>query len=311
MKRLFKNLIIILSIVLLTVAAVEARTNKYAGKNSALFLDIPVDARGAAMGEASVAITEDVSALWWNPAGLGCVKTPQLLFMHNEYIQDLRQEYGAVAIPIKGKIPGVVGFSINYLDYGKLDRITITSGNAGTTTGNFDMNAWAATLAYSNRYNKDLSLGVSVKYIQDKLDTIKGTAWAVDGGLKYWVRSNLALGYSFSNLGSKIKYENESSDLPLTHRIGLGWHALNNKFTAVLDAVYTNRMGWSYNAGGEYWIIPKFAVRGGYLTGRDTKDKYTVGAGFVHKNISLDYSYSPFSDFGSSHKASINISFGN
>ena len=43
----------------------------FAGVRAAEFLTIPVGARGIGMGSAYSAVADDISAIWWNPAGLG------------------------------------------------------------------------------------------------------------------------------------------------------------------------------------------------------------------------------------------------
>ena len=43
----------------------------FVGVRAAEFLEIPVGARGIGMGSAYSAVTDDISSIWWNPAGLG------------------------------------------------------------------------------------------------------------------------------------------------------------------------------------------------------------------------------------------------
>ncbi|MCK4673569.1 hypothetical protein KAT67_06260, partial [candidate division WOR-3 bacterium] len=67
-----KKLIIILLITIINLL--------YAGPGDAgaAFLKIPVDARVCGMGEASVAYIDNASALYYNPAGLGKIKSIEL-----------------------------------------------------------------------------------------------------------------------------------------------------------------------------------------------------------------------------------------
>ena len=58
-----------------------------AGISAFQFLKIGVGARGVAMGESFVAVANDASALFWNPAGL-------VQFNQNEIIFDLLSEFG-------------------------------------------------------------------------------------------------------------------------------------------------------------------------------------------------------------------------
>ena len=55
----------LLAFFLITCPAVPAHATKYAGE----FLKIPVGARAIGMGGAFVAVTDDATAPYWNPAG--------------------------------------------------------------------------------------------------------------------------------------------------------------------------------------------------------------------------------------------------
>ena len=60
-----------------------------AGISTAQFLKIGVGGRASAMGDAFVAVANDVSALYWNPAGLTQFQDNQIIFSHNEWVVDL------------------------------------------------------------------------------------------------------------------------------------------------------------------------------------------------------------------------------
>ncbi len=68
-----------------------------AGISTAQFLKIGVGGRATAMGDAFVAIANDVSALYWNPAGLTQFSENQIMFAHNEWVVDINHDFiGAV-----------------------------------------------------------------------------------------------------------------------------------------------------------------------------------------------------------------------
>ncbi len=64
----------------------SAQAQLVAPKYSNEFLAIGVGARAAGMGNAQVAVTNDVTAGYWNPAGLASIKSQyQAAYMHAEY----------------------------------------------------------------------------------------------------------------------------------------------------------------------------------------------------------------------------------
>ena len=64
-----------------------------AGISAFQFLKIGVGARGVAMGESFVAVANDASALYWNPAGLVQLPENQVIAAHTEYVADIKHDY--------------------------------------------------------------------------------------------------------------------------------------------------------------------------------------------------------------------------
>jgi long-subunit fatty acid transport protein len=96
------------------------------GTSGAQFLKIGVG-RGAAMGEAFVAVADDASATFWNPSGLATVTAREVSFYHNEWIADVRHEYLSAAFPLGGF--GTMGVSITALTMGEMEILTVDDPN--------------------------------------------------------------------------------------------------------------------------------------------------------------------------------------
>ena len=78
--------------VMLCLALSLGQTVSRVGTTSAPFLKIGVGARALAMGEAYVTQAEDITALYWNPAGLGRLSKTNAVFTHYDYVADLGYE---------------------------------------------------------------------------------------------------------------------------------------------------------------------------------------------------------------------------
>src|SRR5438445_11477059 len=84
-----------------------------AGTSSAQFLKMGAGARAAAMGDAFSAVADDVTATYWNPAGLAQIKTPEMSLMQNSSLIDTQYQYLAGGFPYHGK---AIGLSLYRLD---------------------------------------------------------------------------------------------------------------------------------------------------------------------------------------------------
>ncbi|MBE2219783.1 MAG: UPF0164 family protein, partial [Ignavibacteria bacterium] len=67
--------------------------NQRAGTSSLQFLKIGVGGRATGMGETFVAVSNDITALYWNPAGLMQFEENGVHFSHNEWLVDLNHEF--------------------------------------------------------------------------------------------------------------------------------------------------------------------------------------------------------------------------
>jgi len=126
-----------------------------AGSSSFSFLKIGVGARAAGMGDAYTAIANDATACYWNPAGLVRIRGAALTFMHNEYFQDVRNDYCAFVYGI-GK--SAVGIGMSGLYLGGIEwRDKATKDPIGL----FRAYDFALDLSLAYRLGKKMAVGIS------------------------------------------------------------------------------------------------------------------------------------------------------
>ncbi|MBW7995140.1 MAG: PorV/PorQ family protein [Candidatus Glassbacteria bacterium] len=198
----------------------------FVGVRAAEFLTIPVGARGIAMGSAYSAVCDDISAIWWNPAGLGFLQNRELMLTVVDYTLDLTYSYGAFASPV-GDGSLVIGGFFGYLNVPDIEITTVTSPGG---TGNF-YNAYDFQMGGSMAYNfSDRFIGgLNVKYIhQDMLNNMGGSAFGIDAGVVYHTEvadREIKFSFNIQNLGTNITMrganlleeigpENKSGDVP-------------------------------------------------------------------------------------------------
>src|SRR5438067_1224172 len=97
-----------LALLLLTATARSANA-KSSGTSSAQFLKLGAGARAAGMGDAFVAVADDVTAAYWNPAGLAQIRQTEVEAMQNTSLVDTQYQYLGAAVPLRDS---AIGFSM-------------------------------------------------------------------------------------------------------------------------------------------------------------------------------------------------------
>jgi len=178
----------------------------FVGVRAAEFLTIPVGARGIALGSAYTAVTDDISSIWWNPAGLGLLEQRELMVTVVDYTLDLTYSFVAGAVPIADGEMTVGGF-LGYLNIPEMEITTITNPNG---TGRF-FKAYDFQMGGSFAYNfSDRFVGgINAKYIhQDMFSNIGGSAFAIDAGAIYhtdFMDREIRFAFAIQNLGTNIR----------------------------------------------------------------------------------------------------------
>jgi hypothetical protein len=285
-----------LSLLLIVLSPLYADFAKL-GTSGAQFLKIGVG-RGAAMGEAFVAIADDASATFWNPSGLGTITQREITFQHNEWIADVRHEYLSVVLPLSNF--GTMGISLTALTMGKMEILTVDDPNTSiredTGTGQyFNASDFALAFSFGRMFTDRLAAGLSVKAVQEMIWDMSASGIAADFGIHYNTGfKGLRIAAAISNFGSDISFGGRQLDqaanpfpnapegeydnipvqlkttpfpLPLVFRFGLAFDPIQNessRFTVALDLNHPNDNYETLNLGLEYGYLNTVFLRLGY-----------------------------------------------
>ncbi len=193
------------------------------GVRAAEFLTIPVGARGIGMGGACSAVLDDISAIWWNPAGLGLMDQREVMLTVVDYTMDLSYSYAAFATPLADNRIAI-GVFAGYLDIPNEEITTIGSPNG---TGRF-YNAYDFQMGASFAYNLSdrFTAGISAKYIhQDFFQNIAGNALGIDAGAIYHTEladREIRFSFAIQNLGTNLTMRGENM------RVDIGPEQMSN-----------------------------------------------------------------------------------
>ena len=319
-------------LVILPLGGVHAGTGvaKYAGE----FISLGVGGRALAMGGAFVALANDVTAGYWNPAGLSMISYPEIALMHAEPFSGLvNNDYGAVALPF-GKNASI-GLSIIRVGVDDIQNTTRAgldaNGNLTTDLSQvtridpsrvtyFSAADWAFYFTYSKKESETFSYGANVKLIRRDLDTASAMGIGFDIGLWYSPWEHVLLGANLQDVTTTfLAWSTGTNELiSPTMKIGSAYliDAFGGRFAPAIDfdVRFENRRSASnahlgpisldIHTGLEFQMKNLVALR----IGRSDVNMLTVGAGVRLPKLNIDYSFSKFdgvTQLGDTHRISM------
>ena len=178
--------------------------NLNAPKYSNQFLNIGIGARALAMSNSVISSTEDVTAGYWNPAGLTQIDQDlQIGLMHAEYFAGIaKYDYGSISKNIDKNSAA----SFSFIRFG-VDNIPNTTelidaqGNVNyDRISYFTAADMAFLMSYGRKLNENLSIGGTAKIINRKAgDFANAWGFGFDFGAKYQLDS-----WKFAIMGKDI-----------------------------------------------------------------------------------------------------------
>ncbi|MEO8446127.1 MAG: PorV/PorQ family protein [bacterium] len=269
------------------------------------FLKLGVGARAIAMGEAYSSITEDATAFFYNPARLNFGNKSNVTIMHNASIQDMNTDYIAVKFPLSGKLSMGVGLLTTSVNDIEIRNIP------GTAIDKFDARNLSTGISLGYKINPNLSVGVTGKFLYEKIYTDEASGMGFDFGTNY-TKDNYSLAFVVANLGSVNELKNKSSKLPSLVRFGGSYKFTKDKFGFNIGAEGFKILDggkFHAHAGGEVAYKDFAFLRAGYQSGYENRG-ITTGIGFKYKALHIDYAFVPYTnEFGTSNTFSLGINF--
>jgi hypothetical protein len=307
--------------ILVTALALLFAVSAYAGEEKRgeagfMFLKVPMGARETALGTTGLTHSSGAAAMYWNPANVSLIDGPSFSFSYLNHFAGISTNYAALAFPMSDI--GVFGLSLNYMSYGDITRTTVANPDGGV--GTYAPYELALGFTYSKQITDRVSGGMTVKFINSKIDLVEAMAYSFDFGFTYNTDfRGLKLAFAASNLGPQSRYEgdglirttvvdastnetaflrygSEPFELPASVSFGASmdvWRDEQNSVTGVVEQNINSFQVSRTNFGGEYGFQNMFFVRGGfttslkkdrdYKTGKAGQAGMTFGAGVNYK----------------------------
>ena len=301
------------------------------------WLDIPIGARPASLGNAFMAGSPDASSVFWNPAGVALLEGGHVFLSQTQWIADI----DVLAASGTFDVEGIGTFGLHFMNV-SWGTIRGTQFNGQTSlydqTGTFEPQDFAVGITYAKQISAKFSAGINMRYIHENLfgdfkgsegsfaNTTEVTAEmdiiAFDlATLFYTGYNDLRFGVAVKNLSPEKAYRFETFPLPLTFTFGVAMDVAQAYFveqgsaqslTLSVDAVHPRDFGERLHLGLEYGYNQMFFLRGGYKSNYD-EQSMTLGAGIdvdiSDFSLGVDYSYVEFGNFDAVHIFSFDFGF--
>lgn len=340
-----KLIILTIALGLLLPAALIAKPFGKTGTAALQFLKLGVDARAIGMGEAYTAVTDDVSSVYWNPAGLAPANQNQAFFSHTNWPANIMHEFAAATYTDGVSTMAAYGSVLH------MDKMDITDEDTfGPTGEQFTNSSMAFGVSYAKVFTNKFSAGLGVKYLRENLYEFSVNSYSFDLGSMYntgW--NNVKIGMALRNFGPDIRYQVDDdedgsidedpfdlfdndgdglidedgpeldSKIPMSFSLGISGDLMRTDTShwiasLQLDNVIDRMETW--NIGTEYKMGNLF-LRAGYQINYDTNG-FSAGIGYRIPTrfaiFNIDYAYTDMgplteSFLKSAHRVSLKMSY--
>jgi long-subunit fatty acid transport protein len=299
------------------------------GTSSATFLRIGIGARAQGMGGTFVAVADDPSAIFWNPAGLASLQSREVAASHVDWPSDVNYDHLTLVLPSR-RLGGSIGIQFGVLSTHIQETTDLQPFGTGTEFSYSDVVAGAS---FARRWTDKLLVGAGAKFVREDLGSQVGgpvtNAVLFDAGSIFYLGlGSVRVAAALTNFGAEMRpsgryvspYSGEERDYdgfdpPMTFRFGAAFEPIETATQRVTTSIEMGQPAdnqLQMQAGIEWSYHRTFALRTGYDANADLL-KFSAGAGAIARfgtlRGSLDYAYTDGGDLGAVHRMSLGVRF--
>jgi len=267
--------------------------NTRAGTRGANFLELGVGARAMGMAGGYTALAQDVTALYWNPAGISHISGASAHVSVADLYAGLgiKHVFAGAVMPVGSS--GAIGVSYIQLNSGDIERTTAANpeGNDPAFGAVFGWTSTAAELAYGRRLTDRLDIGAGFKFVTEGIDNANATYMGFDIGTQF--RTGLygtTIGAALTNLGTSARFRGPAIERFALDDFRPGATAVEFRTTAnplptsFRFGVRTDLMGSAealFTQSGVHRLVASAEI----FDAIDTDVNYTVAAQYNYRNL--------------------------
>jgi len=271
------------------------------------FLAIPAEAQAVGMGRSYAAVTDDPSAIYWNPAGLAAMDSFGFSLNYgNLYGLGLHHGMISAALPWgNGNTIGINAIGM-WPSSSAAGMITTYPKLAGTVADS----SYGLSLAYARRLGEHVHLGIAAKGFMQTLGSQQTKGFGFDVGAQFLIplasteaetdatgaviekkthHGDLTIGLVAHDIYSLVYQPDGSTKHQLFRPVlGVAYLTPDQRLTISAEAElrFTDKIHADWRFGTEFKITDFLVARAGV-----DNSYLTLGAGLNYKGFTLDYAY--------------------
>ena len=299
----------LISVLILGMHCQVVRADNYYGMAND-YLQYGAGAKSLAIGGAYVALANEASAPYWNPAGLTQINEHQFLAMYAPFFEQTSYNFLSYVHPLRRL--GTLAISDVFLYSEGYEEVDGDGNVLGTNQSIFTN---VLIISYANRIQRQISLGASLKLIHERVMKYSGNGQGIDLGILYQPLDELNIGLAVQNiLQPKVTLRDDPDVYEINLKAGVALKTFSNRLTLTADINKLVDEKAYFCAGIEVspWektsspSLKRIDLRAGF----NHLQSFTCGLGLKIKFLTVDYAFSPH-DLGNLHKFALTFSWGN
>lgn len=298
-----------------------------AGTSSMTFLKIGLGARAVSMGGAYVAVANDVTSMFWNPAGLVQSGKNEFAVSHLDWLVDVDYEFAGLAYRVHPNIS--IGLFGAYLHFADMEVTTETHPYGDGSY--FQYSDLSTGVTGSFKLTDKFSVGLTLKLVRETLDNLTMTGGMLDFGTYYWTGyKTLRIAAAMRNFGPNLRpsgtyirqelngtreSEYEEFAPPTIFTLGAAMDVYTKGVHTLMCSVQMNHPmddQESYVAGAEYRWSRWLALRSGFnLSNQANRVSFGVGLfiPYAGNRLKINFSMADYENLNMTQQLSLGLEF--
>ncbi len=248
------------------------------------FLRMGVSARAMGMGSAFAAVSCDLAAAYYNPAGIASLEGSKVSFMTAMLSNSRSMQWLSYGMPLGN---GALAFSALSAGVSDIPGATLSAGIPYLTGDSFDSSDMSLAVTYAKKYDK-ASAGMNLKYLSSSIDNNSAAGFGFDAGVNFKPAEKLSVGVVLQDIASSRKWDTANDtkeNIPTVAKLGAAYAVLDGDMTLAVDiSKISDEDDNQINAGAEYKLSGNLAARVGVDDGN-----FAAGFGIGMGALSLNY----------------------